>query len=127
MSGHYAPSVIKFSNEIRSLTRTNDRRSKDVKIKHIQFILIAALLALVLTACGGGGATEPAGITVKGLDTFRLDPSTLTGSVGEIMNVTLDNEGVLAHNFVITELNVSLGPVAGGQTTSGSFTPSVAG
>ena len=96
-----------------------------MKTKHFQFILIAALLALTLAACGG--STPPSGTTVKAMDTFKFDPATLTGKVGETINITLDNEGVLEHNFVITELNVSLGPVPAGQTASGSFTPSAAG
>lgn len=96
-----------------------------MKTKDYQFILIAALLALALAACGGEATAEP--ITVKAQDTFKYDPPTLSAKVGETVNIVLDNEGVLEHNFVITELNVSLGPVPGGQTAPGSFTPSQAG
>ncbi len=98
-----------------------------MKTKHYQFILITALLALALAACGGGGEATAETITVKAQDTFKYDPPTLTAKVGETVNIVLDNEGVLEHNFVITELSVALGPVPGGQTAPGSFTPSQAG
>jgi plastocyanin len=103
-----------------------------VQAKRFSFILMAALLALTLAACGGGGGGGTAGpnaedVTVKAMDAFAFDPATLTATVGQTVNVTLDNEGVLEHNFVIDELNVSLGPIPGGQSSSGSFTPSTAG
>ena len=96
-----------------------------MKTKRLSFVLTA--LAFALAACGGGNGTSAETVTVKGMDTFRYDPATLTAQVGQVINVTLDNEGVLEHNFVIQEMNVSLGPVAGGQAASGSFTPVTAG
>jgi plastocyanin len=85
---------------------------------------LALVSALALTGCGGP-ATTPAGpteapttnLTVGALDTFKYDPATITAKVGDQLNVTLNNEGVLEHNFVIDELSVSLGPIAGGQTS----------
>jgi plastocyanin len=100
-----------------------------VNTKRLQFALFILIAALALTACGGGGGTPAGGqdITVQGLDTFRFDPAALTASVGETVNVTLDNAGVLEHNFVIDEFNVALGPIPGGESTSGSFTPAAEG
>jgi plastocyanin len=101
-----------------------------VQAKRVPFIFAAGLLALALAACGGGGGgngTDAETVTVQALDTFQFDPAALTAGVGQTVNVTLDNEGVLEHNFVIQELGVSLGPVPGGQTASGSFTPASAG
>ena len=98
--------------------------------KRLQFTLLALLAALALAACGGGGTPADGGgqdITVQGLDTLRFDPEALSASVGETVNVTLNNTGVLEHSFVIDEFNVTLGPVPGGQTDSGSFTPDTAG
>ncbi len=102
-----------------------------MKTKRLFFAMSTAALALSLAACGGGGAETPGGtgsdVTVQGLDTFRFDPEALTANVGDTVNVTLENAGVLEHNFVLTEFNVSLGPVPGGQSASGSFTPDAAG
>lgn len=88
--------------------------------------------ALALTACSGTPATptEPAGqnITVGALDAFAFDPAALSAKVGEEVTVTLDNKGVLEHNFVITEFDVHLGPLAGGtKSAPGTFTPTAAG
>ena len=102
-----------------------------MKAKPFVVFAMSALLALALVACGGGGggggSTEAQDATVQGLDSFQFDPATLTAGVGQTVNVTLENAGVLEHNFVIDELNVSLGPVPGGQSASASFTPSTAG
>lgn len=89
--------------------------------------------ALALSACSGGtpvAPTEPAGqnLIVGALDAFTFDPATLTAKVGEEVTVTLDNKGVLEHNFVITEFDVYLGPLAGGtKSAPGTFTPTAAG
>jgi len=90
--------------------------------------LALALLAMAfLAACGGGGGGGAQDVTVEGLDSFAFNPATLTATVGQTMNVTLDNTGVLEHNFVIDEFSVRLGPIQGGQESSGSFTPDAAG
>ena len=97
--------------------------------KRLYFATTALGLALGLAACGGGAGTPAEGqdLTVEALDSFQFDPSAITASVGDTVNVTLDNTGALEHNFVLTEFNVSLGPVPGGQTANGSFTPDAAG
>lgn len=97
--------------------------------KRLYFASAAAALALALSACGGSAETPAAGndLTVKALDTFKFEPASINANVGETVTVTLDNEGILEHNFVVTEFNFSLGPVAGGQTAPGSFTPAAAG
>ncbi|MCC6189527.1 MAG: cupredoxin domain-containing protein [Anaerolineales bacterium] len=96
---------------------------------HNRLFGVGLLLLLALTACSGanGGGSGAMDITVETLDTFRFSPATLTADVGQTLNVTLNNTGVLEHNFVIDEFNVSLGPVPAGQTSSGSFTPNAAG
>jgi plastocyanin len=102
-----------------------------VKIQErVKFLAIGLIALLALAACGGGGNGGDSGaqdITVEAQDSFQFDPTALTASVGQTVNVTLDNTGVLEHNFVIDELNVRLGPIQGGQTSNGSFTPDAAG
>lgn len=85
------------------------------------------ILALALAACGGGGTTGPQAVTVRGLDNFSFDPATLSGRVGQTIEIDFQNAGVLEHNLVIAEFNVSLGPIQGGQSHAGSFTPGAAG
>lgn len=88
-------------------------------------ILVAGLL---LAGCGGGSGTPSAqAIEVQALDTFAFDPNTLTAQVGQAVTVNLKNAGVLEHNLVIDELNVSAGPIQGGQSSEVTFTPSAAG
>ena len=89
--------------------------------------------ALALAGCSsatpaGPTAVPAASYTIGALDAFKYDPATLTAKVGEQVTIVLDNKGVLEHNFVITELDVHLGPIAGGTTSGpGTFTPTTAG
>jgi plastocyanin len=98
---------------------------KQTKSFHI--LGAAVVAALALAGCGGGGGTSDQSITVQALDTFKFDPASLSAQVGQTVNVTLNNTGVLEHNFVIDEFSVSAGPIIGGQTADVSFTPSTAG
>ena len=89
-------------------------------------LLAVTLLGLTLAACGGGATG--AEVSVQALDTFVFSPATLSAQVGQAVSVTLENAGVLEHNFVIDEFSVSAGPVQGGQTSAPvTFTPSAAG
>jgi len=88
---------------------------------------LALLAALAVAGCGGGETPSPQSITIKAMDTFAFDPDTLTTKVGQIVELTLENTGVLEHTFVIDELDVLAGPVLGGQSAPISFIPGVAG
>ncbi len=96
--------------------------------KYLIFFL-SLLAALALAACGGSasGANNTQKVTVNAEDTFKFDPPTLTAKVGQSVEVTLDNKGNLEHSFVIDELGVTIGPIQGGQQSTGSFTPNQAG
>lgn len=109
----------------------------------LQQVGLAVLLAgaVALTACGGGGGggatSKPAsgapagpGVTLKGTDTMRFEPSTLSGRANQAMTVTLDDTGAaLIHDFTIDSI--------GGQKVqaiaqpngraSATFTPTAAG
>lgn len=97
--------------------------------KHFVVTLGGTVLAgLLLAGCGGGSGTPSAqSVTVKAQDTFAFDPNTLTAQVGQTVEINVENAGVLEHNLVIDELNVSAGPIQGGQSASVSFTPTAAG
>jgi nitrite reductase (NO-forming) len=75
-------------------------------------VLLAATLSL--SACGAGSpaASGPAGaslvpdaqaITIKGLDTLRFDPATITVPRGQVVQVTFDSAGQIVHDFTLRE------------------------
>lgn len=105
--------------------------------------LVAALLviALVAAACGGGGqqsssssstqSTQSAGgevqrIEVSGTD-FAYAPNNLTVRRGVPVEIVFKNNGRVAHDLVIRDLNVSSPSISPGQTTTIRFTPERAG
>jgi uncharacterized cupredoxin-like copper-binding protein len=72
------------------------------------------IAALSVAACGGrsasGSASKPSGatggaaqsVTVKGTDTLKYEPATVTARAGAPIHVTLDDSGAaLVHDFVI--------------------------
>jgi uncharacterized cupredoxin-like copper-binding protein len=99
-------------------------------VKTHRFFLITALVAvfgLALAACGGGGgaAPEPLAVTIYGED-IEFDVTTIEAKVGQTVNVTYINKGVLDHTFLIDGL-VAEQKVAPGQTLAFLFTPKSAG
>ncbi|MEK7329097.1 MAG: cupredoxin domain-containing protein [Chloroflexota bacterium] len=95
-----------------------------------RFFLIAALVAvfsLALAACGGGGAStpDPLAVTINGED-IKFDLTAIEAKVGQTVNITYINKGVLDHTFLIDGL-VTEQKVAAGQTITFSFTPKSAG
>lgn len=99
-------------------------------MKTNRFFLITALAAvfgLTLAACGGGGGStsEPLAVAINGED-IKFDVTTIEAKVGQTVNVTYNNKGVLDHTFLIDGL-VTEQKVAPGQTITFSFTPKSAG
>lgn len=89
-------------------------------------------LLLLLAACSGGGSATtlaPGAQTVNlnALDTFRYDPATITGKVGQPIHIVLNNKGVLEHSIVIDQFAVKLEHIQGGATGDVTFTPTQAG
>jgi uncharacterized cupredoxin-like copper-binding protein len=100
--------------------------------------------ALLLVACGGGAAgaagkpasgsgassAPPQRITIKGLDTMRFDPATISVKAGAPVQLTLDDTGtVLAHDFTVDNLDgkkVYFKAVPNSRA-NGEFTPTAAG
>lgn len=65
-------------------------------------ILMVALLALVVAACGGGGETVADGgeVTIT-LDEFQFEPSELHLAPGTTVTIELDNIGEKDHEFMV--------------------------
>ena len=86
-------------------------------------------LAMVLVACSGGGSPAAGAQTVNinATDTFKYDPNTITGKVGQPIHVVMANKGTLVHTFVIDALSVKQENVQGGATADFTFTPTTAG
>lgn len=70
-------------------------------------MLFTLVLAVFLTGCAGSapseaGATE---IMVKATD-FSYTPSSITVPVGQPVNITLENDGAVEHDFVVDKISV---------------------
>lgn len=58
---------------------------------------------------------------------FAYTPSSITVSKGQTVKIDFTNNGTVAHNFTITELNVATKTIGPGETDSVTFTPTTAG
>jgi uncharacterized cupredoxin-like copper-binding protein len=92
--------------------------------------------SLLLVACSGGGAqaAKPAAggaqnVMIKGLDTLKFDPATLTVKSGSPVHLTLTSTGALVHDWAITDFEGKkvIVEAAGGKSASLDFTPTKAG
>lgn len=116
-----------------------DGQTEATLVKYRTLLVGMTLLGFLLAACsGGGGATanKPAStsggaqdLTVKGLDTMKFDPATLTVKSGSPVHLTLNNTGVLIHDLVIDDLDGKKVDVesAGGKSAAIDFTPTKVG
>jgi|SRR5215212_7963830 len=68
--------------------------------------LAAVLLGLLLTACGGGGASKTIDVTMTD---FQFQPSQFTVPAGEEITLNSSNNGAVVHNFVIMKLGTTAG------------------
>ena len=66
--------------------------------KLLKVAVLAIGLSILLTACGGGGTTVNVTVT-----DFAYDPSTITVTAGDTINLHVTNNGVVEHEFVIME------------------------
>ena len=66
--------------------------------------VIGVLALVLLSACG---TPNPAAEVTVTMGDYYYEPTTLTISVGQTIAVTLANEGVLEHDFVVEKIDVS--------------------
>jgi uncharacterized cupredoxin-like copper-binding protein len=77
------------------------------------FVLTALLgLSLILTACGGKGASTTIEVTMTD---FQFAPSEFSVPAGQVITVNAVNNGAVLHEFVIFNLNTDPGEKFGSE------------
>ncbi|HMR98573.1 MAG TPA: cupredoxin domain-containing protein [Anaerolineales bacterium] len=76
-------------------------------------ILPVFVLVFLLTACGGTASPEKK-VTLE-LTDFAFGPSSVTIPAGQPVLITLENKGVVEHDFVIEKIDASMGTMEGGS------------
>jgi len=79
------------------------------------FLLVTIL---VLTGCGGGPRPVEASVT---LTDFAYTPNGLEAAPGAEVNVTLDNQGALEHNFIVMNKDITVTEWADSDQTNVYF------
>ena len=67
--------------------------------------MIVGMLALLLSACAG--ASKPSTEITMELTDFSYTPSSLTIPVGQPVVLTINNTGLVEHDFVVEKINVT--------------------
>ncbi len=102
--------------------------------RSIFFFAAIALMAVALTACGGGastgsstsGGSQPLNVTVNASE-FKFDPATINAAPGQTINLTVKNIGTTQHTFVLNASNVKL-TIDPGKSVNQTFqAPTAAG
>ncbi len=99
----------------------------------IVFLTAIALVAVLVSACGGGaggstsggdGAAQNVSITAT---EFKFDPATINATPGQTINLTVKNNGTTQHTWVLPQANVKLTIDPGKSVTQTFKAPSAAG
>lgn len=64
------------------------------------YVLAVAILAVAISACGGGGASTEIDVETK---EFAFSPTSWEVAAGEEITVNLKNEGAVLHEWVIVK------------------------
>ena len=73
--------------------------------KLVMTFVIAMVSVFVLASCGGG--PKPVEVTVT-LSEFAFSPNGIQAGPGAEVNVTMDNEGALEHNFIVMNKDITV-------------------
>jgi plastocyanin len=131
-----------YSQYLTCKNRLNFKENN--KMKRLAILLVLALVALFVVACGGGGESsgpEAATLDFTGYDEFRYDPTSATVASGAQVTVNFENAGVLEHNWMLASNTIDpaeaseddalggaiSGLIPGGATNTFTFTAPPAG
>jgi len=90
-------------------------------------VLVTALLALVLAACGGtpqasapSAPGAPKEVVVRVGNELKYNPATIELAAGEPVHLVLKNEGALEHDFTIEQIDIKMDqPAESSHMTTG--------
>jgi uncharacterized cupredoxin-like copper-binding protein len=77
-------------------------------MKKLVTLIVFLSIALVITACGGGGSAASSTINVTMSD-FQFTPDSFTIPAGQQITINAKNSGSVVHNFVIMKLGTTAG------------------
>jgi len=80
--------------------------------KYIILMCTVFVFTLVLSACGGGGASTEINVT---MNDFMFEPAEFTVPVGQLITVNATNNGAVEHEFVIFNLGTDAGKSFGSE------------
>lgn len=75
-------------------------------MKKLFALLVLLSISVMVTACGGGGASSTINVT---LTDFQFTPNTFTVPAGQQITLNATNNGSVAHNFIIMKLGTTAG------------------
>jgi nitrite reductase (NO-forming) len=87
-----------------------------MSLRHLALAAATLAAASLLSACSAGASADPKAatapaappataqrVTVKGLDTMRFDPPTVTVKAGQPVTLTFTNEGQIIHDWTLSQ------------------------
>ncbi|MEP7134295.1 MAG: cupredoxin domain-containing protein [Chloroflexota bacterium] len=74
--------------------------------KILSAFIVLLILAVPLTACGGGGPSNKLNLTMT---EFKYDPMDNTVVAGQEVTLKLKNDGAVLHEYVIMKFGLSAG------------------
>ncbi len=85
-----------------------------------QMSSLVVIVAIVLTACSGGGATPSTTIKVEMTD-FQFTPNKFVVPAGQTITITVTNAGSVVHDFIIMKLGADVGDDYGPEDAPNVF------
>ena len=86
--------------------------------KYIVLTGVVFVLALALSACGGGGASTEINVTMTD---FMFEPTEFTIPAGQTITVNATNNGAVEHEFVVFNLGTDAGESFGDEDEGNIF------